>query len=244
MGHLAEESSQEKGPLDAECVEGLGDGRPESAPFQMRLFTKNHDEIAVRVMKGMKLVQGPVNGPYPRLGHLDLGPPRLELVELIRIDPGEGVAFEGGDEMAGGVGRGIAGVAPASESQNGHGVAQFRMADPFKVRHEDTLSDHGERRNGRQGLSTESTVEEFDSSCPRDLRRLRIVVFGPVVIEEGVPGSRIHEEFCAQAEFLQLALQLQGQLGTGPVIVLGIVALKRCHRTLEVGGGFGSGPSE
>jgi hypothetical protein len=44
--------------------------------------------------------------------------------------------------MAGGVGRSVAGISPTGECQDRNGVAQLRMADPLKMRHPDTLSDH------------------------------------------------------------------------------------------------------
>ncbi len=116
----------------------------------MGFLAENDYEVAVRVMERVKFVPGPVDRPDSGFGHLDLGTPGLKLVELIRVDSSEGITFQRSYQVAGGVGRGIAGIAPTGERQHRHRAAQFRMADPFEMR----TCRHPIRSQGQRGMAT------------------------------------------------------------------------------------------
>ncbi len=104
MGNLTEEGTEQQGSLDSERVERFRNRRSKRTPAQMRFLTKNHHQVSVGVVKGVKLVSGPVDRPHPGFGHLHFRTSSLELVELVRVYSRKGVTLERGNEMAGGVG--------------------------------------------------------------------------------------------------------------------------------------------
>ena len=107
-------------------------GVAEAAPPQVRLRTREQDEVRARSVRGRggELERGPADLADHAVEELDGRPVGLEVVVLVRIDRRERAGVEVLGQPGDGVGSGVAGVVPTGEAGHQHRVAELRVARP------------------------------------------------------------------------------------------------------------------
>src|SRR5262249_17922882 len=124
----------------------------EGAPAQPGLGAEEQDGVAIAARRARVLedVLRPVDPPDRSLDERDVGPSRLEVEELLRVDRGELLGVPGAAEEGVRHRRALTAVVPATERRDQHRTRQLRTPFEIQLAHRSIL--------GRQSRATKTAV--------------------------------------------------------------------------------------